>query len=197
MLAIRFNRTGKRNHASFRVVLQEHTKAPGKRHVEILGSYDPHKKTTILKKERILYWISQGAQTSPVVTNLLVREGVIQGKKVAKKMPRPVVKEPAAALAMADKPVVEVPEAKVEEALAPATEEVKMEETSAPVAEEAKTVEVSAPVAPEVKTEEVSAPAEVPEIKAEEVIPVAEVVAESTPVIAEEVSATVEATPKA
>lgn len=94
MLAIRFNRTGKRNQAHFRVVLQEHTKAPGKRHIEILGSYDPHKKTTILKKERILYWIGQGAQVSPVVSNLLVREGVIQAKKIAKRMPRPVVKEP-------------------------------------------------------------------------------------------------------
>lgn len=97
MLAIRFNRTGKRNHASFRVVLQEHTKAPGKRHVEILGSYDPHKKTAVLKKDRILYWIGQGAQTSPVVTNLLIREGVIEGKKIAKKIPLPVVSEPVAA----------------------------------------------------------------------------------------------------
>lgn len=110
MLAIRFNRTGKRNHASFRVVLQEHTKAPGKRHVEILGSYDPHKKTTILKKERILYWISKGAQTSPVVTNLLIREGVIEGKKIAKKMPRPVVKEEVKA-----EEAPAAPEAKAEE----------------------------------------------------------------------------------
>src|SRR3972149_10374957 len=93
MVAIRFNRTGKRNHASFRVVLQEHTKAPGKRHVEILGSYDPHKKTSVLKKERILYWIGQGAQTSPVVTNLFIREGVVTGKKIAKKMPRPASSE--------------------------------------------------------------------------------------------------------
>lgn len=93
MLAIRLNRTGKRNRAHFRVVVQEHTKAPGKRHVEILGSYDPHKKTTILKKERILYWVSQGAQVSDAVHNMLVREGIVEGKKVAKKMPRPVVKE--------------------------------------------------------------------------------------------------------
>ncbi len=93
MLAIRLNRTGKRNRAHFRVVVQEHTKAPGKRHVEIVGSYDPHKKTTILKKDRILYWVSQGAQVSDAVHNMLVREGIVEGKKVAKKMPRPVVKE--------------------------------------------------------------------------------------------------------
>ena len=140
MLAIRFNRTGKRNHASFRVVLQEHTKAPGKRHVEILGSYDPHKKTTILKKERILYWISKGAQTSPVVTNLLIREGVIEGKKIAKKMPRPVAKE----------------EVKAEET--PVAEEV--------VKEEAKKEEVPTPVETPVAAPETK---EVSEAKKEEV----------------------------
>ncbi len=104
MLAIRLNRTGKRNRAHFRVVVQEHTKAPGKRHVEIVGSYDPHKKTTILKKDRILYWVSQGAQVSDAVHNMLVREGIVEGKKVAKKMPRPVVKEVPAEVA----PVEEV-----------------------------------------------------------------------------------------
>ena len=93
MLTIRLNRTGKRNRAHFRVVLQEHTKAPGKRHVEVLGSLDPIKKTTILNKERIQYWISQGAQPSDAIHNVLVREGVIEGKKIAKKMPRPAVKE--------------------------------------------------------------------------------------------------------
>ncbi|MEK9151545.1 MAG: 30S ribosomal protein S16 [Patescibacteria group bacterium] len=125
MLAIRFNRTGKRNHASFRVVLQEHTKAPGKRHVEILGSYDPHKKTAVLKKDRILYWIGQGAQTSPVVTNLLIREGVIEGKKIAKKIPLPVVQEPVAA------ETAPVEAAKAEEAVSAEAlvAEAKVEET--------------------------------------------------------------------
>ena len=125
MLAIRLNRTGKRNRAHFRVVVQEHTKAPGTRHVEIVGSYDPHKKTTFLNKDRILYWVSQGAQVSDAVHNMLVREGIVEAKKIAKKMPRPVVKEA---------PVAEA---------APA-EEVKAEET--PVAETAPVVE-AAPVA--------------------------------------------------
>src|SRR3989344_5035716 len=175
MLAIRFNRTGKRNHASFRVVLQEHTKAPGKRHVEILGSYDPHKKTTILKKDRILYWIGQGAQASPVVTNLLVREGVIEGKKIAKKMPRPVVKEPAVAEVIADKGL------KTEGAAAPVATDI-----------EAKAPAVADALAGEgVKTEEISVPVAVPEGKAEETVPVAETVVENipAPVAAEEVPA--------
>lgn len=112
MLAIRFNRTGKRNAASFRVVLQEHTKAPGKRHVEILGSFNPHQKAVVLKKERILYWIGQGAKTSPAVHNLLIREGIITGKKIAKKMPRPEKKE----VATEAQPEAKTEEAKTEEA---------------------------------------------------------------------------------
>lgn len=138
MLAIRLNRTGKRNRAHFRVVVQEHTKAPGKRHVEIVGSYDPHKKTTILNKDRILYWVGQGAQVSDAVHNMLVREGVVEGKKIAKKMPRPVVKEVAPEVA---------PEAPAAEAPA---EEVKVEE--APVAEAAPVAE-EASAAPEAEAE--------------------------------------------
>lgn len=124
MLVIRFNRVGKRNRASFRIVLQERIKAPGKRHVEILGSYDPHKKTCVLKKERILYWIGRGAQTSSVVTNLLIREGIVTGKKVAKKMPRPVVKETEKA---EEAPVVANEETKVD--ATPAVSEIKTKET--------------------------------------------------------------------
>lgn len=142
MLAIRLNRTGKRNRAHFRVVVQEHTKAPGKRHIEIVGSYDPHKKTTILNKDRILYWVSQGAQVSDAVHNMLVREGIIEAKKIAKKMPKPVVKEV-------------VPEAPAETPTeaAPAVEEVKAEEVAveaeaAPVAEEAKEEVVATPEEP-------------------------------------------------
>lgn len=89
MLTIRFNRVGKRNQAYFRIALQEKGKAPGKRHVEMLGSYDPHKKVTVLKKERVLYWIGQGAEVSDSVHNLLVREGVVTGDKHVIKMQRP------------------------------------------------------------------------------------------------------------
>ena len=93
MLTIRFNRVGKKNQAYFRIALQEKTQAPGKRHVEMLGSYDPHKKVSVLKKDRILYWIGVGAQLSESAHNLLVREGVIEGSKQAIKMKRPVAKE--------------------------------------------------------------------------------------------------------
>jgi len=109
MLVIRLNRFGKRNQAQFRVVLQEKTKAPGHRHVEMLGSHNPHSKVTIFKKDRILYWIGQGAQPSDRVHNMLVKEGVIEGKIVAKRMPRPVKKEGEAPKAEEVAPVAETP----------------------------------------------------------------------------------------
>lgn len=93
MLVIRFNRFGKRNQAAFRVVLQEKTKAPGRRHIEMLGSYNPHTKAITLKKERILHWLKEGAQPSDRAHNLFVKEGVIEGKIIPKKIPRPVKKE--------------------------------------------------------------------------------------------------------
>lgn len=97
MLIMRFNRTGKKNRVSYRIVLQEHTAAPGKRHVEILGSHDPHTKTTVLKEERIQHWLKEGVQTSDAVHNLLVSKGVVIGEKRAKKMPRPEPKVEEAA----------------------------------------------------------------------------------------------------
>lgn len=81
MLTIRFNRTGKRNKAQFRIVVQERTVAPGGRHVEVLGSYDPHLKKGVFKNDKIKYWIEKGAQVSDSVYNLLVKKGVLKGRK--------------------------------------------------------------------------------------------------------------------
>jgi len=88
MLKIRLARVGKKNKPQFKVVLQEHTVAPGGRHVEVLGSYDPHSKNVVLKKERIEYWLGQGVQMSDTVHNLLVSQEVVKGPKIAVKMPK-------------------------------------------------------------------------------------------------------------
>lgn len=88
MLVIRYNRTGRRNKPFFRLVVQEKTIAPGGRHTEVVGSWDPHAKVAVLKEDRIRHWISVGAQPSDSVYNLLVTKGVIEGKKRAVKMPK-------------------------------------------------------------------------------------------------------------
>ena len=108
MLTIRFSRVGKKNKAQFRIVLQEHTASPKGRHVEVLGSYDPHQKKGVFKAERIKYWISKGVKISDSVYNLFVRQGIISGKKRAKK-----IKTKAKAgedVKIEDKPKIEVSE---------------------------------------------------------------------------------------
>ena len=87
MLTIRLTRVGKKNKAQFQIVLQEHTVAPGGKHVEVLGSYDPHSKKEVLKAERVKYWISQGAQVSDTAYNLFVSKGVLEGEKRKVKLP--------------------------------------------------------------------------------------------------------------
>ena len=82
MLMIRFQRTGRRNDPSFRIAVTEKRSKPKSGGVELLGSYHPKTKETVLKQERILYWLSKGAQASPTVHNLLVAKGVIQRKKI-------------------------------------------------------------------------------------------------------------------
>ncbi len=84
MLRIRFLRAGKKNRPFFRIVATDSTNPPqGGRFKEKLGFFDPLKREVKLKSERIKYWISVGAQPSDRVHNLLIKEGIIKGEKVA------------------------------------------------------------------------------------------------------------------
>jgi len=82
MLVIRFTRRGRRNDPSFKLVVTEQSNPVKGRFLEELGFYSPKMKTKNFAKERILYWVSKGAKLSKTVNNLLVGEGIIQGKKV-------------------------------------------------------------------------------------------------------------------
>lgn len=61
--------------------------------MEVLGSHDPHKKVTVLKEERIKYWLGKGATMSDTAHNLLVSKGVISGSKRRVKIPAKKVEE--------------------------------------------------------------------------------------------------------
>jgi hypothetical protein len=56
--------------------------------LELLGSYDPHKKNLLAKKERIEYWMSKGVTLSPTVNNLLVNNKIIIAPKMASWKPK-------------------------------------------------------------------------------------------------------------
>jgi len=77
MLAIRMQRTGRKGHAMFRVVVQDSRLTPTSgKIVALLGSYDPHAKTTTLDKEKAATFLGNGAQPSDRVASLLKSEGV-------------------------------------------------------------------------------------------------------------------------
>jgi len=82
MLTLRFQRQGKKRDFIFRVVAVDSKIAINSgKSKEILGWWDPRINKFELKKERILYWINQGAQPSDSCYNLLVRAKIIEGKK--------------------------------------------------------------------------------------------------------------------
>ncbi len=78
MLSIRMQRTGRKGHAMFRVVVQESRYVPTSgKVVARLGSYDPHAKTIILDKEKAATFLANGAQPSNRAARLLATEGVV------------------------------------------------------------------------------------------------------------------------
>ena len=122
MLIIRLTRRGRKNDPSFRIVVTENTNPIKGKFLEDLGYYSPKQKTKSFKKERILYWLSQGVRVSPTINNILVTEGIIQGKKV--KAWRPKKRQGGAEVSKAEAKVETKPEV-AEKKEEPAAEEKK------------------------------------------------------------------------
>lgn len=77
MLVIRLQRTGRKGHAQFRVVVQDSRRTPTSgKIVAQLGTFDPHAKTVTLNKDKAAQYLEHGAQPSPRVVLLLKAEGV-------------------------------------------------------------------------------------------------------------------------
>jgi len=77
MLAIRMQRTGRKGHAMFRLVVQDAHRTPTSgKVVALLGSYDPHAKTATIDKEKAATFLKNGAQPSDRAASLLQKEGV-------------------------------------------------------------------------------------------------------------------------
>ena len=144
MLAIRMQRLGRKGHPTYRVVVQDVRQTPTSgKYVALLGSYDPHTKSSTLIKDKAEFYLNNGAQPSARVVSLLQSEGVklpawVKTEQTAKsrstRNPEKLRKNRLA------EPVAE-PEAVTEEAVAPQddaeTEDVSAE-TSAETTEEDK-----------------------------------------------------------
>lgn len=73
MLMIRLARVGARKQPYYRVVVIEKERARNGRPVEVVGTYNPRTSpaSVDLKRERITYWVSKGAQCSERVSKLV------------------------------------------------------------------------------------------------------------------------------
>lgn len=73
MLTIRLARVGARKQPHYRVVVIEKARARNGRSVEVVGTYNPRTNpaSVDLKRERIEYWVSKGAQMSDRVSKLV------------------------------------------------------------------------------------------------------------------------------
>ncbi|HEY5667585.1 MAG TPA: 30S ribosomal protein S16 [Candidatus Saccharimonadales bacterium] len=70
-------RTGRKGHAMFRVVVQDSRLTPTSgKVVALLGSYNPHDKVASLDKEKAAFYLNNGAQPSDRAARLLQTEGV-------------------------------------------------------------------------------------------------------------------------
>ncbi len=77
MLSIRMQRTGRKGHAMFRLVVQESRLTPTSgKVVAQLGSFDPHNRTAQVNVEKAALYLSNGAQPSGRAALLLQKEGV-------------------------------------------------------------------------------------------------------------------------
>lgn len=82
MLSIRLQRIGRKNEAAFRVVLTDskNSTKSGK-FKEILGHYTVKNDQVELKTDRIKHWMSYGAQPSDTMHNVLIKAGLVEGRK--------------------------------------------------------------------------------------------------------------------
>lgn len=150
---IRFQRTGRKNDAAFRIAVLEKTAGPkAGKYVDLVGTYNPKTKAATLKPDAIKDWMSKGAQVSPSVHNLLVNQGVMEGAKSAK-----VVKQSELGKNIAKK------KAEEEAAAAKAAEDAAKAEADAKAAQEAAAAEAeSAAVTEEQPVEKPEAESEAP-----------------------------------
>lgn len=71
MIKIRLARLGKRNAPFYRIVaIDERSKREG-RPLEVIGSFNPTKKSLKIDKEKLTTWVKKGAQMTGAVRKLI------------------------------------------------------------------------------------------------------------------------------
>ena len=86
MLRIRLRRVGSKKKPSYRLVVADVRAPRDGAFVEIIGHYDPmtDPETIVIKEEKALQWLRQGAKPSDTTARLLGKAGVLDKFKPVK-----------------------------------------------------------------------------------------------------------------
>ena len=103
-MAVKFKlkRIGSKKKPVYRIILIDESRAPSSREVEAVGEYNPRITPThfIFNKERVMYWMGQGAQPTDKLRILFGKAGVMPAvdlSKLTKKKSKAKGEEGAAA----------------------------------------------------------------------------------------------------
>ncbi len=86
MLRIRLRRVGARKQPSYRLVAADIRSPRDGAFVDIIGHYNPltNPETVVIKEEKALHWLEQGAQPSATAARLLTKAGIMEKFKAPK-----------------------------------------------------------------------------------------------------------------
>lgn len=75
---IRLFRIGKKNNPFYRVVACDESAKRNGKFIEILGTHDPIQNPahSVLKNDRVIYWLERGAKPSDTVKQILKKQGI-------------------------------------------------------------------------------------------------------------------------
>jgi len=76
---IRLNRLGAKKNPFYRIVVADSRAPRDGRFIEILGNYDPSQNPAVVNvdEDKVLDWMSKGAQPTDTVKNLLSKQGIM------------------------------------------------------------------------------------------------------------------------
>lgn len=77
---IRLKRMGSKKRPFYRIVVADSRSPRDGRFIESVGTYNPltEPETVTLKEDQIMSWLSNGAQPSATVKNILSRQGIMK-----------------------------------------------------------------------------------------------------------------------
>ena len=89
MLRIRLRRVGAKKKPSYRLVVTDVRAPRDGVFVDIVGHYNPltDPETIIIKEERALHWLKQGAKPTDTTARLLKKAGILEKFKLVKEKP--------------------------------------------------------------------------------------------------------------